>query len=183
MGAGHPRESKSQMTTLEIAALVATYALAVTRLLKPTQPLWSRLPRWAQLVLPALLVSLPQLAGALGLVETQLELVEAIFQAIVAVAIAAGGQTGSAAKTAALLLFLSFGASACAAAKPYIATINQAAGLLCESSPVVLEQAKARGVSVAELCAIRDVLDPFITEAMRAQQRAGRSARFAPVQR
>lgn len=102
------------MTHLEIAALVATYALAVTRLLKVTQPLWAKLPRWLQLTLPALLITLPQLAGAAGLVETKLDLVEAIGQAVVAVMIAAGGQAGSAAKTAAVLLFLSLSAPACA---------------------------------------------------------------------
>jgi hypothetical protein len=101
------------MTHLEIAAMVATYALATTRLLKVTQPVWDKLPRMAQLVLPALLITLPQLGGALGLVETKLDLVEAIGQAVVAVLIASGGREGSAAKTAGMLLLLSFGSTAC----------------------------------------------------------------------
>ena len=82
---------------------------------------------------------------------------------------------------AALLFTLCMNTTACSSVKPYVATVNDAAALLCQSSPDTQRAAQARGVSVADLCAIHGVLEPFIDEAMRAQGRAQRRAARAMV--
>ena len=77
-----------------------------------------------------------------------------------------------------LVIGVCLGATSCASAKPYIATVNDAAALLCQSSPDAQRAAKARGISVADLCAIHEIAAPFLEEATRAQlTAAGRAGR------
>lgn len=77
-----------------------------------------------------------------------------------------------------LLLGLSFGVTACASSRPVLATVNQAADLLCRSSPEAQRAAQARGISVGDLCAIHEIAAPFLEEATRAQRTAeGRAGR------
>lgn len=64
----------------------------------------------------------------------------------------------------------------CAAFKQTARTINDAASLLCASSPDMQEMAQAQGVSVEDLCTVHSVLAPFIDEALRAQKAGARKA-------
>jgi hypothetical protein len=60
----------------------------------------------------------------------------------------------------------------CAAFKQTARTVNDAASILCQGAFGIDEEAARRGISVEELCKIKDVLNPFIEEALKAQ-RAG----------
>lgn len=64
----------------------------------------------------------------------------------------------------------------CAAVKPYAATVNDAAAILCQTAPGVKMEAKARGVSVDELCAMHEFAKPFLDEALRAQRSGSKRA-------
>ena len=79
------------MTPIEIATIVAAYALALARLLGAARPLYGWLPAKAQPFLPALIVVLPAIASQFSLVQTKLDLVEAIVVALGAVGTALRG--------------------------------------------------------------------------------------------
>lgn len=49
----------------------------------------------------------------------------------------------------------------CASAQPHLAKVNEAAALLCEASPARLKEAEAHGVSVGDLCKMREVIAPY----------------------
>lgn len=80
------------MSTLELAALLAGYALALARLLNAAKLLWSWLPVKLQPLLPALVTVLPLLASQLGAAETKLALSEALLLALGALTTAVRGQ-------------------------------------------------------------------------------------------
>lgn len=72
-----------------------------------------------------------------------------------------------------LFLILAPTQYACSGAPPpRLEAANDAATLLCESAPAAVKAAELRGVSVSELCALHDVLQPFIGEALKAQEKA-----------
>jgi len=62
------------MTPTDIAAYVASGCLAATRLVSAAQPLWQKLPKWLAVVAPVLVLALPQVADAAGLVKTGTDL-------------------------------------------------------------------------------------------------------------
>lgn len=66
------------MSVLELAAIIAGYALAAMRVMNAARWSWAFLPPVAQVLLPAIVTALPALASALGGVETKLDIVEAI---------------------------------------------------------------------------------------------------------
>lgn len=66
------------MTTIELAAVIAGYSMALFRVANSARWGWSFLPAWAQVLLPALVTALPAFASQLGGVTTKLELTEAI---------------------------------------------------------------------------------------------------------
>jgi hypothetical protein len=80
------------------------------------------------------------------------------------------------------LLLLCLCLAGCAAVKPYARTVNEAARILCETAFGIDEEAAKRGLSVKELCAMHDVVKPFLDEALKAQragaQRAGVSHKW-----
>lgn len=96
------------MTIIELAALLAGYALALARLLNAAKPLWSWVPEKAQPLLPALITVLPVLASSLGGVETRLDLAEALLLAFGALTTAVRGVPAQA-KAVMLVLALAMG--------------------------------------------------------------------------
>ncbi len=70
------------LSIIQLAAIVAGYALAVSRLMDAARPLWHWAPQWLQLALPALVTALPEFAAALGLVKTKTDLMQAIVIAL-----------------------------------------------------------------------------------------------------
>ena len=79
------------MTPIEIATLVAAYALALARLLGAARPLYDWLPEKVQPVVPALIVVLPAIAAQFELVQTKLDFAEAVVIALGALGTAARG--------------------------------------------------------------------------------------------
>jgi hypothetical protein len=158
------------MTPIELAASIAAIVLAIARLLNAAQFAWSWLPKNWQPVLPAVVIALPQFAGALGLVETKMDIAVAALLAIGSVVAAIRGQ---AAAPAVILLGLSLSVGACAGAKPVLATIEQAGAVLCQADPARKREAEARGISLEQVCAVYAAL--YRTEATRAQERVGRA--------
>jgi hypothetical protein len=67
----------------------------------------------------------------------------------------------------------------CAAAKPVLRTIDDAASILCETAFGVQEQAQKEGLSVHDWCAIHEHLRPFIQEALKARAAAAQQAGLA----
>lgn len=63
------------LTPVEIAAYVGAGLLGASKLFSAFKPLWNKLPRWASVLLPVLVVSLPQVAAAAGGVTTETSLV------------------------------------------------------------------------------------------------------------
>jgi len=63
------------MSTVDIAATVAAVALAASRVLSVTQPLWAKLPKWLAVAVPVLVLALPQVASAAGLVKSDVDFV------------------------------------------------------------------------------------------------------------
>ena len=76
------------LTPVDIAATVAAVALAASRLIKAVQPFWQKLPRPLTVLAPLVVLALPQVAAAAGLVETGQDLVSL---GITAVALLAPG--------------------------------------------------------------------------------------------
>jgi hypothetical protein len=68
------------MSLLEVCSLIASFALAATRLLNAAKPFWSRWPLVATW-LPPVVAALPALAASVGLVTTEVGLVEALLVA------------------------------------------------------------------------------------------------------
>jgi hypothetical protein len=70
------------MTPIEIATLVAAYALALARLLGAARPLYAWLPEKLQPVVPAFIAVLPAIAAQFELVQTKLDFTEAVVIAL-----------------------------------------------------------------------------------------------------
>jgi hypothetical protein len=87
------------MTPIEIATLVAAYALALARLLGAARPLYAWLPEKAQPFLPALIAVLPMIASRFELVQTKLDFAEAIVAALGALGTALRGGEPEPSKT------------------------------------------------------------------------------------
>lgn len=66
------------MSTVEIAALVVAFCLAASRLLKVAAPLWAKLPKPVAAWAPVIVMALPKIAEAFGMVKTELDLTEAV---------------------------------------------------------------------------------------------------------
>lgn len=56
----------SSLTTVEVAAYVAAGALSLSKAFSAAQPIWAKLPKWAALALPVLVLDLPQVAAYFG---------------------------------------------------------------------------------------------------------------------
>jgi hypothetical protein len=70
------------MTPFDIAANVAAVALAGSRLVSALQPFWKKLPRALTVLAPVLVLALPQVADAAGLVTTEESFVAFVVTAI-----------------------------------------------------------------------------------------------------
>ncbi len=70
------------LTAVDVAALVATGALSLSKLLSVAKPLWSKLPRWAAVLLPVFVLDLPQIAASFGLVQTGTSITTAIITSL-----------------------------------------------------------------------------------------------------
>lgn len=100
------------MTTLELAAMLAGFVMAIARLARVVGPLWNYGPAWVQPLLATLPLVLTQLGGALGAVETRLDLTEALLVGALTLAAAVRGATASKA-VALLLCFVCLNSTAC----------------------------------------------------------------------
>jgi len=170
------------MQAIEIAAIVAGYALALLRLLNAARPLWAWAPTWVQVFLPALVTTLPALAEQLGMAKTGLDLTETVFVFIATLSTAARGRPdvltrgsgrrgGPPAVGAGILVFM---LSGCASLKPTIQTVNDLAIEACtifyaDRDSILFEDAR-------RICHDLDVLQPFIEEITKAQKAAGARA-------
>jgi hypothetical protein len=103
------------MSTIEIAALIAGFVMAIARLARVVAPLWNYGPSWVQPLLTTLPIVLTQLGGALGAVETKLDLTEALLVGALTIAAAVRGAVGPQAALVLLVAALST-ATACASA-------------------------------------------------------------------
>lgn len=72
----------SHLDAVSVASLFAAGALAVTRLLTTAKPIWDRLPKSLQGLLPVLVLVLPQLAEQAAGVKTTLDLTNLLFLAV-----------------------------------------------------------------------------------------------------
>ena len=175
------------MTPIELGTVIAAYALALARLLNAARFAWAWLPKHVQPVLPALLIALPQLAGALGLVETKMDIAVAALMTMGSVVAAIRGAPAAVAAKSGLsgliiiVALSSLAAPACSAVKPVVRDVSHAATILCETAYGVDQRAQAAGLSVEDFCRIHDVLAPFIEEATRAQRVAAGRAGLPPA--
>jgi hypothetical protein len=71
-----------EITALQVASYVAAGLLAGTKLIKIAQPFWSKLPRWATVLMPVLVLDLPMVAGYLAGAHTETALVHAAVTSI-----------------------------------------------------------------------------------------------------
>lgn len=76
------------LNPVDVAATVAAVALAGSRLVSAVQPFWKKLPRPLTVLAPVLVLCLPQVADAAGLVHTDQDL---LTLAITAVSLLAPG--------------------------------------------------------------------------------------------
>ncbi len=169
------------MSTLELAALIAGYALALARLLNAARGLWSWVPTKLPPLLPALVTVLPLLASQLGAATTKLDITESLVLALGALTTAIRGQH-PVPPPALALLFVGFviSATACSSWKPVARTADGLAETMCaqffaERKPgLTLEEA------ANHFCATHEELKPFIDELLAAKQRAGAQALAKP---
>ena len=80
------------LTLIDVVTYGAAGCLALSRILTVAQPLWGKLPKWLAVVVPVLVTALPQLASALGLVHTDVDLSQF---AVTAVALLVPGITAA----------------------------------------------------------------------------------------
>lgn len=69
------------MSVVDVAAVIGSVALAATRLLTAAAPFWKKLPPVVAAFVPAVVAMLPQLADSMGLVHTEIDLVQNIIVA------------------------------------------------------------------------------------------------------
>jgi hypothetical protein len=69
-------------SVLDIASMIAAGSLAVSKIITAAQPLWAKLPRWLAVALPVLVLDLPQVAAAFGLVQTGTSITTAIITSL-----------------------------------------------------------------------------------------------------
>lgn len=69
------------MSVVDIAAVIGSGALSASRLLTSAKPFWEKLPKPVALFVPSVLVMLPQLAQMMGLVHSELDLVNSLILA------------------------------------------------------------------------------------------------------
>lgn len=65
------------LTPVDIAA-----GIAASRLLPVTKQFWDKLPRWLAVVLPVLVLDLPQIADAFGVAKTGADLTTALLVSV-----------------------------------------------------------------------------------------------------
>lgn len=69
-------------TVVDVLSYVAAGALAGSKLISAVQPLWAKLPRAVAVLAPVLVLALPQIAGAAGLVKTDVDLVQFVVTSV-----------------------------------------------------------------------------------------------------
>lgn len=159
------------MTTLEIAALIAAAALALTRLLKTAKPLWDYLPDFLQPLPPILVAWLPQLAEIAGQATTKLDLADMLLLTI-AVLVPGMHSRRRGAAVGMVAVFLAFPVvQGCQQANRPLHTANAIAQAFCERSVT----ADLVEMAVDAYCARPEVVDYFIDELARAEAKAVRS--------
>lgn len=66
------------MSVVVIASYIVAAALAISRILESTKPYWSFVPPKVAALIPPVVAMLPVLAEKMGLVKTELDLVQAL---------------------------------------------------------------------------------------------------------
>jgi hypothetical protein len=59
--------------------------------------------------------------------------------------------------------------TACATFREVARTVDDAASILCLSSPPAQREAELRGISVEDLCALHEIISPYREAALQAQ--------------
>lgn len=70
------------MSIVDVAATVAAVATAGSRLISALNPFWKALPRPLTVLAPVLVLALPQVADAAGLVKTDVDFVSFVITAV-----------------------------------------------------------------------------------------------------
>ena len=70
------------MTPVDVAATVGAVCLAGSRLISALKPFWDKLPRPLTVIAPVLVLALPQVADAAGLVHTDVDLMNFVITAV-----------------------------------------------------------------------------------------------------
>lgn len=70
------------MSLVDVAATVAAVATAGSRLVSALKPFWSKLPRPLTVLAPVVVLALPQVADAAGLVKTDTDFVSFVITAV-----------------------------------------------------------------------------------------------------
>lgn len=71
------------MTIIDIVADIVAASLVITQFITALKPIWSKLPKWLAVLMPVLVVCLPQLADAASLVKTGQGLIQFGITAVV----------------------------------------------------------------------------------------------------
>lgn len=165
------------MSVLELAAMLAAYALATARLLNAAKPLWSWVPTKLQPLLPALLTVLPALGAQLGMVHTKLDLTETLIMALGALMTAVRGQHPVPGPVLALVFLGFIGVlPGCAGWKPVARTADGVAEALCAQFFAEQKPGLSLEDAAKEFCATEAELRPWIDQVLAAKQSAGKAA-------
>lgn len=70
------------MSIVDVAATIGAVCVAGSRLVSALQPFWKKLPRSLAVLAPVLVLSLPQVADAAGIVKTDVDLVNFLITAV-----------------------------------------------------------------------------------------------------
>lgn len=70
------------LSVVDIVAYVVVVCMAVSQWVSMTKPLWALLPKWLSVVLPIIVLTLPQVADAAGLATTQVGFVQFLVVAV-----------------------------------------------------------------------------------------------------
>jgi len=172
------------LQVVQVVTFTIAFALAATRILGASKPLWGFLPPVVAGPLPGLIVALPALAQGLTGAQSWTDLTVAflVAAALVApgihshtVAIKPPNGPNSAGLGFALAFVFALTLGACASLKPFVKSVDQAAIILCDV--FFAQQPQAKGISPEDVekafCSTAEQVAPFLDSANRAMGRAG----------
>jgi hypothetical protein len=70
------------LTPVELGADVVALSMAVSKLFAVVKPAWNKMPRWVAVALPAIVATLPTVAGLFGVVTTTGDVTAAVITSV-----------------------------------------------------------------------------------------------------